>query len=135
MKTTSILLACILLTFSVWMVHGRQLVFGVDDHDQFEEETSVDAGMDQQLPGVCWACKWALNKVKKSCGRNATAEELKEKVSSVCDQIGFLKSICRRFVKKYLGTLIEELSTTDDVKTICINIKACKAKELLDLSY
>ncbi|KAM4626006.1 antimicrobial peptide NK-lysin-like [Polymixia lowei] len=117
------------------MVHGRQLVFGVDDHDQFEEETSVDAGMDQQLPGVCWACKWALNKVKKTCGRNATVQELKHGLSVVCDQMGFLKFICRILMKKNLETLIEELSTSDDVKTICINIKACKPKELLDLSY
>jgi len=29
---------------------------------------------DPQLPGLCWACKWALNKVKKIAGKNATAE-------------------------------------------------------------
>lgn len=27
-----------------------------------------------QLPGVCWVCKWALNKLKKVIGPNATAE-------------------------------------------------------------
>lgn len=36
-----------------------------------------------QLPGVCWVCKWALNKVKKVTGPNATAEvKKKENVKS-----------------------------------------------------
>uniref|UniRef100_A0A667WXC7 NK-lysin tandem duplicate 4 n=1 Tax=Myripristis murdjan TaxID=586833 RepID=A0A667WXC7_9TELE len=110
--------------FTVWMVHGRYLVVNLDDADLVEEEIPV-AG---KLPGICWACKWALNKVKKAAGNNATAE-----VSKVCDQIGFLKSLCRKFVKKNLSVLIEELSTTDDVRTICVNLKACKPKE--DLTW
>lgn len=110
-----------------------------------------------QLPGVCWACKWALRKVKKaltsnnltaevkygwqkawSGGRGAAAGRLclwltlsfcqvvKQKLLSVCDQIGLLKSLCRKFVKAHLGELIEEVTTSDDVTTICVNAKACK---------
>uniref|UniRef100_A0A667WXD8 NK-lysin tandem duplicate 4 n=1 Tax=Myripristis murdjan TaxID=586833 RepID=A0A667WXD8_9TELE len=108
--------------FTVWMVHGRYLVVNLDDADLVEEEIPV-AG---KLPGICWACKWALNKVKKAAGNNATAE-VKIIILLLCDQIGFLKSLCRKFVKKNLSVLIEELSTTDDVRTICVNLKACKA--------
>lgn len=53
-------------------------------------------------------------------------DEVKKKLENICDRIGFLKSLCRKFVNKYTDTLVEELSTTDDAKTICINIGVCK---------
>lgn len=37
-----------------------------------------------QLPGVCWACKWALNKLKKAIGPNATAEVKHNIRTSAC---------------------------------------------------
>uniref|UniRef100_A0A3P8Q6D5 Saposin B-type domain-containing protein n=1 Tax=Astatotilapia calliptera TaxID=8154 RepID=A0A3P8Q6D5_ASTCA len=77
-----------------------------------------------QLPGKCWACKWILNKVKKLAGPKATAESLKSKLLSICDEIGLLKSLCRKFVKVHLEELIEELTT------ICVNMGACKPREV-----
>uniref|UniRef100_A0AAY5L411 Saposin B-type domain-containing protein n=1 Tax=Esox lucius TaxID=8010 RepID=A0AAY5L411_ESOLU len=90
---------------------------------------------EQQLPGTCWACKWALNKVKKNLPATSNQEQIKGKLLAVCNKVGLLKSLCKSFVNKNLMVLIEELSTTDDVRTICVNIKACKPKEDLDLSY
>ncbi|XP_037602625.1 NK-lysin tandem duplicate 4 [Sebastes umbrosus] len=130
METSSVLLVCILVTCSVWTVYGRSFEISIDDQEQVEVDISVNAG---KLPGVCWACKWALNKVKKAVGNNATVEKLKSKLMSVCDQIGLLKSLCRKFVKAHLSELIEELTTTDDVKTICVNTGACKPKDMSDL--
>ncbi|ROJ78830.1 Antimicrobial peptide NK-lysin [Anabarilius grahami] len=89
------------------------------------EESSGDI-QTEQLPGMCWACKWAMKKVKKQISNGATQDEIKKKLSMVCDQIGFLKSLCRKFVNKYIDTLVEELSTTDDARTICVNISVCK---------
>ncbi|KAG1946633.1 NK-lysin tandem duplicate 4 [Pimephales promelas] len=89
------------------------------------EEGSGDV-QKEQLPGLCWACKWAMNKLKRRISNGATSEEIKKKLSMVCDEIGFLKSLCRKFVNKYTDTLVEELSTTDDAKTICVNITVCK---------
>ncbi|XP_068582501.1 antimicrobial peptide NK-lysin-like [Cebidichthys violaceus] len=130
MEASSVLLVCVLVTCSVWTVHGRSFEVNIDDQKQVEVDISVKAG---KLPGVCWACKWALKKVKKVIGRNATAEILTAKLNSVCKEIGFLRPLCSKFVKTHLGELIEELSTTDDVRTICVNTGACKPKELLDL--
>ncbi|XP_042244830.1 NK-lysin tandem duplicate 4 [Thunnus thynnus] len=130
METSSVLLVCVLVTCSVWTVHGRSFKVNINDEEQTDMEVSVEAG---KLPGVCWACKWALNKVKKSVSQNATVEKMKSKLLSVCDQIGLLKSLCRKFVKSNLAVLVEELTTTDDVRTICVNTRACKPKELLDL--
>lgn len=107
-----------------------------------------------QLPGTCWTCKWVLNKVKKVIGPNVTAEvklsiycskgrmmETSEQLrktpcrflqaiasvlSRVCNQMGFLKSKCKTFVKDHLSVLVEELSTTDDVRSMCVNAGACK---------
>ncbi|XP_049918789.1 uncharacterized protein LOC126401505 [Epinephelus moara] len=148
MEKSSFLLVCILVACSVWTVDGRRLKVTIDDQEQLDmeisvmadkevslkdgEEVSVKAG---KLPGVCWACKWALNKVKKAIGPNATAEKLTTKLKSICDQIGLLKALCRKFVKTHLAELIEELTTTDDVRTICVNTGACKPKELDLLDY
>ncbi|KAK3563638.1 hypothetical protein QTP86_031877 [Hemibagrus guttatus] len=96
----------------------ESLDFGNQDEDLLKSEA--------QLPGACWACKWAMKKVKKQIGNSANVDTIKEKVLKVCDSIGFLKSICRKFINKYLDTLVEELSTTDDPRTICVNIGICK---------
>nr|QGA69871.1 NK-lysin antimicrobial peptide [Sinocrossocheilus bamaensis] len=80
----------------------------------------------EQLPGVCWACKWAMKKLKRRLSNGATPDDIKKKLGSICDEIGFLKSLCRKFVNKYTDTLVEELSTTDDPRTICVNISVCK---------
>ncbi|MED6261146.1 hypothetical protein ATANTOWER_001391 [Ataeniobius toweri] len=130
MKSCSFLLLCILLACSAWTLQGRNLRVTIDD-DKLGEPF-VEA---QGLPGICWGCKWALNKVKKIIGPNTTAEAIQSKLKVVCNELGLLKSKCHKFVNKYLGVLIEELTTTDDVKTICVNTGACKAKEQLDLIF
>ncbi|XP_076156116.1 antimicrobial peptide NK-lysin-like [Alosa pseudoharengus] len=84
-----------------------------------------------QLPGMCWGCKWIVNKVKKSISNGTTQDEIQGKLRAACDQIGFLRSACKGFIKRYITVLIEEVSTTDDVRTICVNVKACKPKELI----
>ncbi|XP_023249562.1 antimicrobial peptide NK-lysin-like [Seriola lalandi dorsalis] len=132
METSSVLLVCILVTCSVWTVCGRSFVVNIDDQEQVEVEISTEAG---KIPGVCWACKWALKKIKKIIGKNTTTEEVKSKLNTVCNEIGLLKDLCRKFVKKHLGELIEELTTSDDVRTICVNTKACKPKELSHLIF
>ncbi|MED6294229.1 hypothetical protein CHARACLAT_018864 [Characodon lateralis] len=130
MKNCSFLHLCILLACSVWTLQGRSLQVTIDD-DKLGEPV-VEA---QGLPGICWGCQWALKKVKKMIGPNATAEAIQSKLKVVCNELGLLKSKCQKFVNKYLGVLIEELTTTDDVKTICVNTGACKAKEQLDLIF
>uniref|UniRef100_A0A3B3XCV9 Saposin B-type domain-containing protein n=1 Tax=Poecilia mexicana TaxID=48701 RepID=A0A3B3XCV9_9TELE len=132
MENRSFLLLCIFLACSIWMVQGRSLKIRIDDDDDGDELGEPDV---QGLPGMCWGCKWALNKLKKQLGSNATAEAIKAKLRSVCDGIGLLKSKCRKFVNTNLGVLIEELTTTDDVRTICVNVGACKPKDLEMIFY
>uniref|UniRef100_A0A8C9QSQ2 Saposin B-type domain-containing protein n=1 Tax=Scleropages formosus TaxID=113540 RepID=A0A8C9QSQ2_SCLFO len=88
---------------------------------RFEEK------VDGQLPGICWACKWIVNKVKESLPRDnsETQNEIKNKLLLVCDNIGFLRFLCKAFLSKSLDVLVEELSTTDSANTICINVQAC----------
>uniref|UniRef100_A0A8C2J654 Saposin B-type domain-containing protein n=1 Tax=Cyprinus carpio TaxID=7962 RepID=A0A8C2J654_CYPCA len=89
------------------------------------EEGSGDIQTEQQ-PGMCWTCKWAMKKLKKQISNGATPDDIKKKLGMVCDETGFLKSLCRKFVNEYKDTLVEELSTTDDARTICVNIGVCK---------
>ncbi|KAI7804960.1 antimicrobial peptide NK-lysin-like [Triplophysa rosa] len=99
------------------------------DKDLIEiEESSGEmmAKTNQELPGKCWACKWIMKKLKKRISAGATQDDIKKKLSNVCDEIGFLKSICKGLVNQYVGTLVEELSTTDNPATICMNVGICK---------
>ncbi|KTG39409.1 hypothetical protein cypCar_00045827 [Cyprinus carpio] len=79
----------------------------------------------EQLPGLCWACKWAMGKLKSEITKGSTKDDIKNMLGTVCDGIGFLKYLCRMLVNKYMGTLIEELSTTDDARTICVHVGIC----------
>ncbi|KAL7862092.1 hypothetical protein SRHO_G00135330 [Serrasalmus rhombeus] len=110
------------------------------DSDEEQVDTSLAVGQaedmpipEAMLPGQCWACKWAVKKVKKHLGDKAKAEEIKQKLLRVCDGIGFLKDLCKKMINKSLGVLIEELSTSDDPATVCANIGACKSKPMLQL--
>uniref|UniRef100_A0A8C1UGS1 Saposin B-type domain-containing protein n=1 Tax=Cyprinus carpio TaxID=7962 RepID=A0A8C1UGS1_CYPCA len=88
------------------------------------EEGSVEMPS-EQLPGLCWACKWAMGKLKSEINKGSTKDDIKNMLGTVCDGIGFLKYLCRMLVNKYMGTLIEELSTTDDARTICVHVGIC----------
>ncbi|XP_038822962.1 antimicrobial peptide NK-lysin-like [Salvelinus namaycush] len=135
MKTSLVLLTLSLLACSVWEVCGQCQEVNLDDQ---EDQEVVEAQPEKHmvtLKGTCWACMWALNKVKKHISSSSSEVQIKQKLLSVCDKLGLLKSLCKGMVKKHLWVLVEELSTSDDVRTICINIKACKPKYILDLSY
>ncbi|KAJ7989206.1 hypothetical protein DPEC_G00317100 [Dallia pectoralis] len=122
MKTAVILLAFGLLACSVCEINGK--CQDIDDPDLVTSHP--EKRMEQQLPGICWACKWALRKVKASLRHKPTKEIIEGKLSAVCQNIGFLRFLCRRFVRRFLSVLTEELSTTDDVRTICVNVRACR---------
>ncbi|MCI4382623.1 hypothetical protein PGIGA_G00017010 [Pangasianodon gigas] len=79
----------------------------------------------EQLPGMCWACVWAMKKVKRHLADNANADMIKAELTKVCDSIGFLRGLCKGMINRYLDVLVEELSTTDNPKRICANIGVC----------
>uniref|UniRef100_A0A8C9VXI6 Saposin B-type domain-containing protein n=1 Tax=Scleropages formosus TaxID=113540 RepID=A0A8C9VXI6_SCLFO len=157
---------CILLGFLATSAMAFHLEFReLDLQESGGNETGKDLWrfeekVDGQLPGVCWACKWIVNKVKKSLPRDNSEKqvhdllftpcfkhmdalwifawslmfyfshqnEVRDKLHRVCDKIGFLKSLCKKFVTKTIDILVEELSTTDDAKTICVKVRACSSK-------
>ncbi|RXN12164.1 antimicrobial peptide NK-lysin-like protein [Labeo rohita] len=79
----------------------------------------------EQLPGVCWACKWTMKKLRGQITSSSTKNDIKNMLGMVCDEIGFLKYLCKTFVNKFMDVLIEELSTTDNARTICVNVGVC----------
>ncbi|XP_048831587.1 antimicrobial peptide NK-lysin-like isoform X3 [Brienomyrus brachyistius] len=91
-----------------------------------EDLQELEALLEEELPGVCWACKWIVRKVRRLIGDNKTPENVKDVLSQVCDKIGFLRSMCKRFISKVSDMLVEELSTTDNPRQACMNLKACK---------
>ncbi|XP_036450136.1 antimicrobial peptide NK-lysin-like [Colossoma macropomum] len=132
------ILLAFLLIGTACAMHLEYLKVDSDEEQLDDESLAVDQAEDlpmprAMLPGKCWACKWAVKKVKKHLGDNAKAEEIKQKLLKVCDAIGLLKNLCKKMIEKSLGVLIEELSTSDDPATVCANIGACKSKPMLKL--
>uniref|UniRef100_A0A8C7Z2Q1 Saposin B-type domain-containing protein n=1 Tax=Oryzias sinensis TaxID=183150 RepID=A0A8C7Z2Q1_9TELE len=100
------------LSSTVWTISETGRVT-LDDENQLE-------GSEEGLPGMCWGCKWMLKKVKAALGNTTKVEKIKSQLSKVCDKIGLLRSQCKKFVAKNVDVLTEELTTTDDVRTICL---------------
>uniref|UniRef100_A0A674F6A1 Antimicrobial peptide NK-lysin-like n=1 Tax=Salmo trutta TaxID=8032 RepID=A0A674F6A1_SALTR len=118
-----------LLACSVWEIHGQC------QDDQEVVEAKLEKHMQQQLKGTCGLCKWALKEVKKSISTSSRQEEIKQKLLSFCGKLPLVKSTCEDLVKKHLWVVIDELNTSDGIRAICVKMKACKPKEVLDLSY
>lgn len=68
----------------------------------------------------------SLTKLERRLMSCLLLQKVTMRLKAVCDNIGLLKSMCHKFVDSHLGVLVEELSTTDDVRTICVNTGACK---------
>ncbi|KAL6477749.1 hypothetical protein MHYP_G00135840 [Metynnis hypsauchen] len=107
------------------------------DVEPLHESLAADQAEDLPMPGaafpgVCWACKWAMGKLKQTLRSDATVGVIKEQLRSVCNGIGFLKFICNGIINKYLDVLAEELSTTDSPRTICVHVGVCSYKTLLE---
>uniref|UniRef100_A0A3Q2EG47 Saposin B-type domain-containing protein n=1 Tax=Cyprinodon variegatus TaxID=28743 RepID=A0A3Q2EG47_CYPVA len=90
-------------------------------------------GVLRDLSALCWACKLVMKKLKRILGPNATEERITTKLKVICNELGLLKSRCHRFVEKHLRVLVKELTTKDDVKTVCIKIRACRYNLILEL--
>ncbi|XP_062379175.1 antimicrobial peptide NK-lysin-like [Sardina pilchardus] len=108
----------ILLTCSVWTSHEAG----------FEEQSLKTESGEEAFPGACRACKWIVKKMRKRIPDGAAEDVIREKLGSVCDKAFILKPACRWLVRKYIDKLTAELSTSDDVRTICVHLKACRPK-------
>ncbi|XP_053093650.1 antimicrobial peptide NK-lysin-like [Pangasianodon hypophthalmus] len=109
---------------------AEELLVGTLDSVDQDEDLPMP---EEQLPGVCWICKWVMKKVKKHLGNRENAEQIKEKLKRGCDKIGLLKDRCKKIVDKNIDILVEELSTDDDPKTMCANAGICKSVGMLEL--
>ncbi|KTG46647.1 hypothetical protein cypCar_00036716 [Cyprinus carpio] len=92
--------------------------------NEFEESSGEIENKDKQLLESAGLAS-VIRKLKKQISKT-TLDYIKKKLGMVCDEIGFLKTLCRKLVNRYMDILVEELSTTDDTRTICANIGVCK---------
>nr|WEF74172.1 NK-lysin [Thamnaconus modestus] len=131
MKSSTLLLCALVALCVAGKLQAKSVNVNTDDDDDDDDdEEDLDlTGETAKLPGLCWLCKWGPNKVKKQLGKNGTAALITDKLNKMCAQAGLLKSMCQKFVKSHISVLVEELTTSDNVRTICGNIKACKKKE------
>ncbi|XP_075874082.1 antimicrobial peptide NK-lysin [Nelusetta ayraudi] len=129
MKSSTLLLCALVALCVAGKLQAKSVNVSTDDDDDDDEEDLDLTGEPAGLPGLCWLCKWGLNKVKKQLGKNETAAIITDKLNKMCSHAGLLKSRCQKFVKSHISVLVEELTTSDNVRTICVNLKACKKKE------
>ncbi|XP_043118362.1 antimicrobial peptide NK-lysin-like [Puntigrus tetrazona] len=99
----------------------------VDSAEDQDEGISADVTPKQQI-GVCSICKSVMKAVKKKLSANADAEEVKTKLNNTCEKMKLLSGPCKKLVKKYLHSIVDELMTDDGPKTICTKIHVCKPK-------
>ncbi|XP_073725262.1 prosaposin-like [Misgurnus anguillicaudatus] len=117
-----------LIVYSVSAVHLK--IYEVDSNeDLHQEEPAEGLTTTQQVFGACTACKWVMDKIKKTISKNSTPDQIKGKLYGYCEKTGFLKKTCNFFINEYLNTLIEEFSTNDGPKAICTKFRACKSKQ------
>ncbi|XP_073682550.1 antimicrobial peptide NK-lysin-like [Garra rufa] len=116
-----------LLAYAVCAAHWE--IREVDSAEDEDEEFSADVEMMKPQSSIgCSICKSIMNKVKKRISSNATPDEIKTKLNNTCEKIRLLRAQCKRFVQKYLHTLVDELMTDDGPKAICAKIRICKPK-------
>uniref|UniRef100_A0A4W4GZW3 Saposin B-type domain-containing protein n=1 Tax=Electrophorus electricus TaxID=8005 RepID=A0A4W4GZW3_ELEEL len=132
------ILICVLFACSACAMHLEYLKIESAEDDLLNsvlDQYYESEGLSETLPKTgadpfCWACKWVVKKVKKHLITNAKAEVIKNKLLQVCDQIRLMKTKCKKMVTKYMDVLTDELSTTDDPQTVCINVGICKSNPI-----
>uniref|UniRef100_A0A3B3R4D1 Saposin B-type domain-containing protein n=1 Tax=Paramormyrops kingsleyae TaxID=1676925 RepID=A0A3B3R4D1_9TELE len=82
----------------------------------------------QPLPAshVCLHCFLLMVKCLINAAQNAPTqpEQIKNLLTDTCNEIGFLRMICKHLLGKFIDVLVEEISTSDNVNTICAAVKA-----------
>ncbi|KAK2879093.1 hypothetical protein QQF64_010765 [Cirrhinus molitorella] len=93
--------------------------------NELEDSGKIKAG---KLHGVCWACRQVMEKLRSKVTSGTTKNKIKIILGAACNGTILLKYLCKMLVEKYMDTLIKELSTSDNAKTICVNIGICKGR-------
>ncbi|KAG7465959.1 hypothetical protein MATL_G00159660 [Megalops atlanticus] len=119
-----LLLMCSALPLDV-QSHDSQL----RDHSNEDVPEEMEAEGTAKIPVVCTVCKRIMESVQKKLSNDASKAEIIEKLHSVCQKLGPLKSACKNVVNKYLNKLAAELASHDDARTACVKLKLCKPKD------
>ncbi|KAL4624198.1 non-pathogenic pore-forming peptide-like [Arapaima gigas] len=87
----------------------------------------------KQHHGICWVCKRIVNKVKKSHPQDSSEKqkEVKDKLYEACGKMPH-KASCKKFTRAKTDILVEKPSTTDDPKTACVDVGACRTKSTVE---
>ncbi|XP_058255679.1 antimicrobial peptide NK-lysin-like isoform X1 [Hemibagrus wyckioides] len=118
-------------------VHSEELADGTlqvsaTSPDSFDQDEDFPAS-EEQIPGACALCKLVVKKVKKHLGDHENANKIKQKLMRGCNMLPAGKDLCKRLVDKHINILVEELSTDDDPKTVCVKAGICKSPSMLNL--
>ncbi|XP_063040218.1 prosaposin-like [Engraulis encrasicolus] len=111
----------VLLTCFVWTTQG----------DKDEKDWQIALGANVEIPGVCRVCKWLIKRVRGSLHEAESKEEIREQLDVACQKASFLKRVCRFFVRKFADKLPDEISSSENDRTVCVHLKACRRKYLL----
>ncbi|KAL3968863.1 neurocalcin delta [Sarotherodon galilaeus] len=84
---------------------------------------------DEVFPGSCRTCKIIVSKVQKEIGSDKSKEKIRRLLDGACNKLKFslLKVACRKILKTVKNKLIDALTNGKSARTICTNLKLCKA--------
>ncbi|XP_063353779.1 antimicrobial peptide NK-lysin [Pelmatolapia mariae] len=84
---------------------------------------------DEVFPGSCRTCMTIVSRVQKQIGSDKSKDKIRRLLDGACNKLKFrlLKSACRKILKTVKNKLIDALTNGKSAKTICTNLKLCKA--------
>uniref|UniRef100_A0A3P9BA66 Saposin B-type domain-containing protein n=1 Tax=Maylandia zebra TaxID=106582 RepID=A0A3P9BA66_9CICH len=84
---------------------------------------------DEVFPGSCRTCMTIVSRVQKQIGSDKSKDKIRRLLDGACNKLkfNFLKSACRKILKTVKNKLIDALTNGKSAKTICTNLKLCKA--------
>ncbi|KAL7873753.1 hypothetical protein AOLI_G00128240 [Acnodon oligacanthus] len=106
-----------LLLFAVAVQCGEL----ANDYNPMTE--ALDNHLQAALP-VCIICKKVVRTVLEKVRNSISKDNIESALDGICSKLG-LKSICRRFIKKYKLKLIDAISAGKGSVSVCKSLKLC----------
>uniref|UniRef100_A0A3Q4FY90 Saposin B-type domain-containing protein n=1 Tax=Neolamprologus brichardi TaxID=32507 RepID=A0A3Q4FY90_NEOBR len=84
---------------------------------------------DDVFPGSCRTCMTIVSRVQKQIGSDKSKDKIGRLLAGAFNKLkfNFLKSACRKILKTVKNKLTDALTNDKSAKTICTNLKLCKA--------
>ncbi|XP_045049817.2 granulysin [Desmodus rotundus] len=104
---------------------GEQLCQGLAQKDP--QGKLLTAGKEQGLINCC-LCQMIIQNLQKIVGDQPNEDTIAGAVSRVCDKVKFLRDLCRKTMRKFLGRISQDVIAGKTPHAVCVDIFICKSQ-------